>query len=203
MFAAMLDTAANQGIECLGLDSSDAGRPIYLKQGFRMTDQGIELWTGPAAAAGRGSHADARPLQSADWDNLLAFDQTCVKLSRERQLRILAAEAGSSIRVIEEDGALCAFGFSRPGRLTGTIGPVVARDTLCAARIASALMTDRRALDGEKPVGLAVLDAAGFKEWLAGRGFQMRRRNIRMFHPEPRDVLTGPSVFAATGLGMG
>jgi hypothetical protein len=115
---------------------------------------------------------------------------------------MLAAEAGSSIRVIEEDGALCAFGFSRPGRLTGTIGPVVARGAPRAGRIVSALMADRRTLDGEKPVGLAVLGDAGFKAWLAGRGFQMRRRNIRMFHPAPRDVLTGPSVFVATGLGM-
>ncbi|MBM4149881.1 MAG: GNAT family N-acetyltransferase [Lentisphaerae bacterium] len=202
VFAAMLETARRQGIECLGLDSSDAGRPIYLKHGFRMTDQGIELWTGPAAAAGRESHADARPFQPADWGNLLAFDRACVKLSREKQLRTLAAESGASIRVIEEDGALCAFGFSRPGRLTGTIGPVVALDTPRADRIVSALMADRQTRDGGKPVGLAILDNAGFKERLAGRGFQMRRRNIRMFHPEPREVLAGPAVFAATGLGM-
>jgi GNAT superfamily N-acetyltransferase len=31
IFGAMLETARRQGIECLGLDSSDAGRPIYLK----------------------------------------------------------------------------------------------------------------------------------------------------------------------------
>lgn len=203
MFEAMLETARRQGVECLGLDSSDAGRPIYLKHEFQMTDQGIELWTGRAAAADSDSHEAARPLQSTDWDNLLAFDQSCVKLSRERQLRALAAEPGVSIRMIEEGGTLCAYGFSRPGRLTGAIGPVVARDTPRAGLIVSALMADRRTVDGEKPVGLAILDNAGFKEWLAGRGFQMRRRNIRMFHPEPRDVLTGPSVFASTGLGMG
>jgi hypothetical protein len=64
-------------------------------------------------------------------------------------------------------------------------------------------MADRRLLDGEKAVGLAILDNAGFKEWLVERGFQIRRRNIRMFHPEPRDVLAGPAVFVSTGLGMG
>lgn len=203
MFAAMLETALRQGIDCLGLDSSDAGRPIYLKYAFQMTGQGIELWTGSAAADGSDSHADTRPLQPADWDSLLAFDQASVKLSREQQLRMLAAESGASIRVIEEDGALCAFGFSRPGRMTGTIGPVVARDDESACSIVLALMADRHALDGEKPVGLAVLDNVGFKEWLGARGLQMRRRNIRMFHPQPRDVLTGPAVFVSTGLGMG
>ena len=202
IFEALLEAARQQGIECLGLDSSDAGRPIYLKYAFQMTGQGIELWTGPAADS-TDSDTDARALQGADWDNLLAFDRACVKLSRAPQLRLLAGEPGAAARVIVEDGTLRAFGFSRPGRLAGVIGPVVARDIQCACRIVSALMADRRLLDGGKAVGLAVPDNAGFKSWLAEQGFQMLRRNIRMFRPESRDVLSGPSVFVATGLGMG
>ena len=65
------------------------------------------------------------------------------------------------------------------------------------------LIADRARLDGAKVVGLAVPDHAPFSAWLAERGFIMRRRNIRMFRPEPRSILSGPSVFAATGLGMG
>jgi GNAT superfamily N-acetyltransferase len=202
MFEAILEVARRQGIECLGLDSSDAGRPIYCKYGFQMSATGIELWTGLAAGCA-DAETDARAMQSADWDSLLALDQTCVKLSRERQLRVLVGELGASAQVIVEDGKLCGFGFSRPGRLTGTIGPVVARDASCACRIVAALLADRRRLDGEKAVGLAIPDNTGLKERLIESGFQMRRRNIRMFHPEPRDVLTGPAVFVSTGLGMG
>ncbi|MEI6148019.1 MAG: GNAT family N-acetyltransferase [bacterium] len=202
MFEAILETARRQGLECLGLDSSDAGRPIYLKYGFQMTDQGIELWTGPAAS-GTDSTMDTRPLQSTDWGNLLAFDQACVRLSRESQLRSLAGEAGTTARVIMEDGRLCAFGFSRPGRMSGAIGPVVARDAPCACRIVTALMADRRILDGEKAVGLVILDNDELRAWLVERGFQMRRRNIRMFRPGSRDVLSGPEVFVPFGLGMG
>ena len=202
IFEAMLDKAGQQGIDCLGLDSSDAGRPIYLKYGFQMTGQGIELWTGPAAG-GPEAQADSRPLQNADWDGLTAFDRACVKVSRERQLRSLAETPGATARVIVEGGTLQAFGFSRPGRLTGAIGPVVARDAGCAGRLVAALMADRQALDGGKALGLVLLDNAGFKEWLVERGFQSRRRNIRMFRPEFRDVLSGPAVFVCTGLGMG
>jgi len=157
----------------------------------------------PARCPNPRSAADARPLRSADWDSVLAFDRACVKVSRERQLRALAGEPGASARVISEEGELSAFGFSRPGRWTGAIGPVVARDASRACRVVAALMADRRLLDGEKPLGLAILGNAGFNAWLAGRGFQMRRRNIRMFWPEVRDVLCGPSVFVSTGLGMG
>jgi GNAT superfamily N-acetyltransferase len=202
IFDAVLEVARRQGIECLGLDSSDAGRPIYRKHGFQMSAMGVELWTGPVAGCVY-AEPDARAMQSADWDSVLALDQACVQLSRERQLRVLAGELGASTRAIVENGKLCGFGFSRPGRLTGAIGPVVARDASCACRIVAALMADRRRLDGEKAVGLAIPDNTGLKERLIESGFQMRRRNIRMFHPQPCDVLAGPSVFVSTGLGMG
>jgi GNAT superfamily N-acetyltransferase len=202
IFEAILETARKQGLACLGLDSSDAGRPIYRQYGFQMTGQAIELWTGPAAS-GADLHEAARPLQAMDWTSLLALDAACVSVSRERQLRTLAGEPGASARVMVEAGRVCAFGFSRPGRLTGTIGPVVAREARHAGPIISALIADRARLDGAKAVGLAVPDHAPFSAWLAERGFLMRRRNIRMFRPEPRAILSGPSVFAATGLGMG
>ena len=202
IFEAMLATAQRQGITCLGLDSSDAGRPIYHQYGFQMTGQGIELWTGPVDRVAE-PHEAARPLQEMDWASLLALDEACVSVPREPQLRALAGEPGASARVIVEAGRVCAFGCSRPGRLTGTIGPVVAREARHAGPIISALTADRARLDGAKAVGLAVPDHAPFSAWLAERGFIMRRRNIRMFRPAPRAMLAGPSVFAATGLGMG
>ena len=202
LFEAMLETARKQGIACLGLDSSDAGRPIYLQYGFQMTGEGIELWTWPTNGDA-DPHEAARPLQDSDWASLLAFDQARVQVPRAQQLRMLAGEPGTSVRVIMTNGTLCGFGFSRPGRLSGAIGPVVARDTPTACRIVSALLADRAHLDGAKAVALAIPDNDPFKAWLAGLGFQMRRRNIRMFRPEIRSILSGPSVFATTGLGMG
>jgi GNAT superfamily N-acetyltransferase len=203
IFEAMLQVARRQGLERLGLDSSDAGRPIYLKYGVQMTTEGVELWTGPAGGGDGDSPGVARPLADTDWEALLAFDRASVQVARERQLRLLAAEPGVTARVIVEDGSPCAFGFSRPGRLTGSIGPVVARDSRSAIRIVRALMADRRKLDGEKAVGLAILDRPELRAWLQENGFQMRRRNIRMFLPAPVPVLSGPQAFVATGLGMG
>ena len=87
--------------------------------------------------------------------------------------------------------------------MTGTIGPVVAREASCACRLVGAVMADQLAIDGGRAVGLAVPDNPEFKSWLTEKGFQMRRRNIRMFRPAVREMLSGGGVFATTGLGMG
>ena len=200
LFDALLNKAKELGMETLGLDSSDAGRPIYLKKGFVMTGQGIELWTGAPA---RVTETEALPLQNSQWDALLAFDARAMRIDRAEQLRHLSVEPGASVRVLVEQGAVSAFGFSRPGKMTGTIGPVVALDLHRAQTVIRALMCDRRQIDGEKPVGMAVHDHAELKHWLAEEGFQQRRRNIRMFRPAVVDVCAGPQVFAATALGMG
>ena len=102
-----------------------------------------------------------------------------------------------------DNGRMAGFGRSRPGRMTGAIGPVVARDAQGAGRLVAGLMADRRRIDGPKPIGLALLDNPSMREWLAGQGFQMRRRNLRMFSPVPRAVLMGSTIYSATGLGMG
>jgi GNAT superfamily N-acetyltransferase len=205
VFEAMLAQARQQGLVCLGLDSSDAGRPIYLRYGFQMTGQGVELWSGPnpAPAHGEASAADVRPVQSADWEQLLALDRGCSGVDRARQLRTLAGEAGATAQVCVSHGTVQGFGFSRPGKLAGVIGPVVAHDLAAACQLMMALLADRRARDGEKTVALAVPDQEALRTWLAACGFQMRRRNLRMFRPAPRELLAGPALFVTTGLGMG
>jgi GNAT superfamily N-acetyltransferase len=152
IFGAMLQTAREQGVECLGLDASDAGRPIYLQCGFQMSPWEVELWAGPSAGAADGG--ETRRLCRFDWDRLLAFDRAATGVDRSRQLRALAEAAGGSVRVLEAAGGdVAAFGFARPGRLTGAIGPVVARELAGACAIVDALRADRRQLDGDRPGG--------------------------------------------------
>jgi hypothetical protein len=201
---ATLNKAEALGIETLGIDSSDLGRPIYSKNGFFLTDQGIELWTGVAPEAGPAdpSVVALRPAP-AHWGSLLSLDRHSVAVDRGRQLRHLADEQGASCRLLMEDGQVAGFGFVRPGKMTGAIGPVVAKDLARAQKVVQALFADHRANHGDKPVGLALLDQPEFKNWLTSQGLQMRRRNIRMFRPAYRQMLSGSNVFAATGLGMG
>jgi GNAT superfamily N-acetyltransferase len=202
VFEAMLAQARQQGLTCLGLDSSEAGRPIYLRYGFQMTGQGVELWSGPNPAQALDA-TDVRALQPAHREQLLALDRVCSGVDRARQLRTLAGEAGATAQVRVSHGTVQGFGFSRPGKMAGVIGPVVAHDLTAACQIVAALLADRRAEDGEKGVALAVPDQEGLRAWLAARGFQMRRRNLRMFRPAPREVLSSAALYVTTGLGMG
>lgn len=201
MFEAVIAYGASHGLGWLALDSTEAGRPIYLKYGFELTDDGNELWGGPNGGSG---DPDAAPLVESHWEALLAFDAEKSLIDRSAQLRHLAAEEGASARVIERGGRIVAFGFSRPGKLAGAIGPVVAETDADALKIIAALRADRRAIDGERGVALALLDRASLKQNLSKEGFQMRRRLLRMYYPEKRfQALNGAGVFVATGLGMG
>jgi GNAT superfamily N-acetyltransferase len=201
MFEAVIAYGANHGLTWLGLDSTEAGRPIYLKYGCTLTDDGNEMWGGPNGGLG---DPDAGPLTESHWAGLLALDRERTAINRSAQLRHLLGEEGASVRSIERGGRLVAFGFSRPGKLAGAIGPVVAESDADALKIIAALRADRRALDGDRGVALAILDRDSLKQSLAQEGFQMRRRLLRMYHPEKRSqTLNGTGVFVSTGLGMG
>lgn len=197
---AALRRADGLGLETLALDSSDVGRPIYLKQGFQATDMGIALWTGPNP----GRTADGTlPLQEPHWAALMELDRASTGVDREAQLRGLWHEPGAAARVVLTGQGLAGFGFSRPGRLTGTIGPVVARDFATARPLFAALMADRKELDQGQPIGMALPDQPAVAQWIGAQGLQMRRRNLRMFRPRVTDKLSGTRIFAVTGLGMG
>jgi GNAT superfamily N-acetyltransferase len=195
VFDALLKLGRERGIQRFAMDSSDAGRPIYTRYGFEL-NEGIERWLGPNG----GGAARADLLRESDWDALLELDREVTGIDRGAQLRLLAGEEGARVRVVPEGG----FGFTRPGRLAGSIGPVVARDAAIAGVIIDALLADRHELDGERQVVVDLLDNDIAKHLMSERGFTKARRNIRMFLPgSGESVLTGSSVYAATGLGMG
>ena len=200
VFAAMLERAGARGCEWLGIDSTDAGRPIYARNGF-VEDEPIERWAGPnREGAGEGTE----PLADDHWPSLLALDRASIGVGRERQLRRLAAEPGARVRVVTRGNRVTAFGFSRPGRIAGCVGPVVAESFDDAAAVIRALLADRRAADGERGVAIDVLGGDAFKALMTELGFKELRRLIRMFRPsKKRAVFSGPNVYAATALGMG
>ncbi len=201
MFEALIAYAQEQGIKGLGLDSTDAGRPIYLKYGFVLADIGNEMWSGPNSGP---EDPDCTPLSEVHLDGVLELDRKSTGLDRSAQLRHLLAEPGAAGCVLIQQGHIIAFGLSRPGRLAGGIGPVVADHASHATKVITALCAARRKIDGDRAISLAVLDNDLLKQALKNKGFQMRRRLIRMFRPEIQTLgLNGPNAYISTGLGMG
>lgn len=200
MFGGIIAQAQRLGIDWLGLDSTDAGRPIYAKFGF-VEDAGIERWSGPNPG---GETTGTVSLGPEHMDEITIFDRAAVGVDRSAQLRHLMAEDGAAGRVLLQNGRIAGYGLSRPGRLSGSIGPLVADGEDGARLLLSALCFDRKRLNAGHGIALDVFDRDAFKAHLLNLGFAMRRRLIRMFRPaRRRQVFYGPSVWFATGLGMG
>src|SRR5690606_22129959 len=125
----------------LGLDATDQGRPVYLKQQF-ADHSGIDRWSG----SGGGSHgvdgpAHVRGLREDDWPAALALDALASGTDRAALLRTLASEPSARALVIENDDGLAALGLARIGRVASMIGPVIARSDEHAVAVTSALLS--------------------------------------------------------------
>jgi len=180
----------------LGLDATDAGRPVYLKQGF--VDHGVVTrWMGQAVV----SRDETAPrLTPEDWPSLAALDRAAHGVDRLALLRVLASEPGATARVVRHDNRVTAFGLSRRGRVAAMIGPVVAASRVEAVRVAQALLGDRAR---DQPGGAVLMDLFGEDEPLLA-GFTLQRRLMRMARPAVAGaLLSGGMVFAAAGFELG
>jgi len=199
VFAHMFDLCDRVGVKVVGLDATDMGRAVYLKQRF-VDHSRIERWAGgrPAGAAGPGPCS--RPLEERDWSDVAALDRACVGVDRGPLLRRLAAEPGAQARAVVEDGRLIGIGFSRPGSRAAMLGPIVSPSLSAARTLAIDLLAGL-------PAGETFVDVpacSGLQPTLRELGFEPRRRLTRMARPQiDGPLLTGPAVHAAAGFELG
>jgi len=110
-----LRLADQMGIETVKLDATDQGQPLYEKLGFRC-EQTVERWARPSSsgAPSPGLRSDASP--PGDWR---VADHRAFGVDRSILLERLA-------RRNPPLSVPCSYLFTRPGRLTGYLGPCVA-----------------------------------------------------------------------------
>lgn len=193
----LIGLADVQGIEYLGLDATDAGRPVYLKRGF--VDQ-FEL-DRCAGETSRVTDAEAtrRALES-DWADIEALDRESAGVNRTPLLCELARQTGSSVRVALHGRA---YGIARAGRRAGHIGPIVADDRQTANSIFDALCEDLAAEGVRDAIIDLPIDSALWTH-AQSRGFSARRRLMRMSRPRAgAPLLRGSTTFAISGFETG
>lgn len=165
------------------LDATEAGEPLYRGLGFVPLFR-LTRWIGQGGPGRR-----LRPVDDAD----LAMDVPVFGAPRGFVLENLRNRAPGL------GGGGAGFVLGRPGRTATQLGPVVAEDeTRAAALIEHGLA----AVDG--PVLIDLVDGRpGLEALLAGRGFTVQRRFLRM--ARGRDIPYGdPSrLFAAAGPELG
>ena len=199
-----LGHAHDQGIACVKLDATPAGRPLYESLGFTLESE-LERWQGRAEpAAGAASVAGGEPDDArSDADamqSLLSIDRAAYGADRSRLLTALAADALGGPLLLKADGGRAEGGaLMRPGRSATYIGPVIATSAAVAERLLDAMLA--RSAGAEvcvdwNPNGRFAAGA------FAARGFARRRGLARMrlgppvsgTAPETLCAIAGPAV---------
>jgi predicted N-acetyltransferase YhbS len=162
----------NRGVQCIRLDATPLGRPLYSKLGFFEQSRWIRYGGVPAH---RGpARLDLTSI--ADRDRLYCLDRSAVNYDRRRLLDYLLAE--KSVRSWQyARGASMAFLFERPGELATFIGPCLAESPEAGRTILFAAISSI----GSEPVFVDVpAENTVAVEILTSMGLSVQREFIRM-----------------------
>jgi GNAT superfamily N-acetyltransferase len=188
--------ATGRGSEAVGLDATDLGRPLYVKQGL-VDVMPIDRWGGSLRVPTEEPVLEV--LGHATLDAVLALDRTACHADRSRLLVHLAMERDVLGWVATDERGAAGFALLRPGRQFTHLGPVVAQDRDQFRRLLDAA--------GTVLAGAPVLvDAPRSEESTAvllAAGLEVHRRLTRMSFRRPQPLLLGPTLRAATSFELG
>jgi len=196
LLAHVIRRGLERGTEAIGLDATDLGRPVYLKQSF-VDVAPIDRWGGVLRPTVPVSSTE--PLDRGRLDAVTAYDRKAVGLDRTALLRHLAGEEGATGWVARDAAAVRGYAFLRPGRQHFHLGPVVAEDPERFAELVSAAALHRPG----SSVLVDVLRSPSSSGLLTASGLEVRRRLTRMTYGRPQPLLMGDRVRAATAFEWG
>lgn len=192
MFSKVIDLARSRGGDAVGLDATDLGRPVYLKQGFADVAP-IDRWSGVLRPTAPGDGLER--VDRSTFDDVAALDRAACGADRSDLLLHLMHEPG--VLGVTEPGS--GFAFLRPGRTCGHVGPLVAADEGGCSRLLSRLA---RLAEGS-PVLLDALRSPASSALLESHGLAVRRRLMRMTFGRPQPLLMGDAVRAVVSFEWG
>jgi hypothetical protein len=196
LFREELRWLEEEGVEFLRLDATEAGLPIYLKNGFEPLDRAVRLERPPApapAAAGPG----IRRLSARHLESLAAFDSSVFGADRTKLFRRLMEDFPDRVLgSFDAHGEVSGVLVAQPRRL----GPWVATDREDAEALLRAALT--LPLDGPAVVVAPEVNQTAH-ELLTGFGFLAKRASHHMKrgeHPVPGDR---SNVYGMTSFAIG
>jgi ribosomal protein S18 acetylase RimI-like enzyme len=119
-----LEYLRGRGIECIKLDATPAGRPLYERLGF------LAEWTltrsqraGSEAALPQCALAPARSLTDTDWKTVDKLDAAAIGAPRPYLIRSLVAQSRAAL-VWPAQGDVAGWGLLRSGANADYLGPL-------------------------------------------------------------------------------
>jgi ribosomal protein S18 acetylase RimI-like enzyme len=186
-----IEVLRSAGVKSIKLDATPAGREVYLRIGFK-DEYRLTRYESDGAAS---EHTNIRPASADDLPKILALDQAATGAPRDHLLRHLLSEASRAV-VYQHNGEITGFGFARAGSLATYVGPIVARDSIHAQQIASALTTGKTFCD--LPDGHSAA-----REWAKSQNFTPQRTLTRMYLGENVQPTAPGSYFAIAAPDLG
>jgi GNAT superfamily N-acetyltransferase len=166
------------GVECVGLDATPLGEPLYRRSGFANDYYLVRTKATIDAARFDATSSRARAMQSSDLPQVLQRDREVFGADRGQVLASLFERAPDCAWVVNQGEMLRGYCFGRPGRLYHLLGPVVAEDRGAARDLVNACFVEQ---DGKTfAIDAPRLDAE-WVAWLASVGFAEERPFVRMF----------------------
>ena len=114
------------GMQCIKLDATPAGRPLYEKLGFvaESTLARCQRPGGSDASLAEDAFESTRDLSDADWGTIDTLDTVAFGAARSRLLRSLAAYSRSAL-IWPAQGEVAGWGLLRSGTNADYAGPIV------------------------------------------------------------------------------
>ena len=165
--------AASSGADCVGLDATPAGEPLYRRAGFTdgYTLMRAKITVDAARLDGTGK---ARPMQAADLEAACRMDHESIGADRGRLLGSLFERAPECAWIVPGRG----FCFGRPGSRYRQLGPIVAEDQGTARDLLASCLA--RLAGRTFAIDVPRADDA-WLAWLGDVGFIEERPFLRMF----------------------
>jgi GNAT superfamily N-acetyltransferase len=179
--------------DCVRLDATPLGRPIYARNGF-VDEYPLSRMT--ATVHGAAVPTSARPMREEDLAHVLPYDRAVFGADRSRLLRALFQLAPGYAWIAGEAGSIEGYSFGRPGFLYQQLGPVIAQNAQTARNLVGACLSSR---NGTKVAIDVPVSDAGWLSWLEDRGFTAARSFVRMCRGENKHPGSPSEIFAIAG----
>lgn len=190
VFDRVFDEAEATGVDVVGLDANDTGKPIYERAGF------TDVLTATVFTGTPDVDADTATIEPfSDAETVACYDSARVGVDRTFLLDSFLADDDTFGLATSDDSGYAIYSRTRTG---WAVGPLLATDSETVHRLLAAISD---ALDGE-PITVNALGKTPASTFCTA-GLSHARTLTRMTYPTSEPTLTGNGVYANAGFALG